>query len=54
MRNKLITLRANRIVGKYKTYSEFSRRATKSEKKTVLESTILEANKLQRSTAGLK
>jgi hypothetical protein len=54
MRNKFITLRAKRIVGKYKTYPEFSRHATNAEKKTVLESTILEANKLQRSTAGLK
>jgi hypothetical protein len=54
MREKIITIRANRAIGKYKTYSEFSRRASKSEKKVVLESTLLEANKLQRSTAGIK
>ena len=54
MRQKLINLRANRVIGKYKTYTEFSRHASKSEKKLVLESTLLEANKLQRHIAGLK
>jgi hypothetical protein len=54
MHKKMIKLRAKRVVGKYKTYAEFSRHASKSEKKVVLESTILDANKLQRTTAGLK
>ncbi|MEK7059314.1 MAG: hypothetical protein AAB971_00980 [Patescibacteria group bacterium] len=54
MRQKLINLRANHVIGKYKTYSEFSRHASTSEKKAVLRSTLREANKLQRHTAGLK
>ncbi|HEY1645163.1 MAG TPA: hypothetical protein VGF75_02140 [Candidatus Saccharimonadales bacterium] len=54
MHKKLVDIRANRVIGKYKTYSEFSRHASKSEKKLVFESTILEANKLQRTTANVK
>lgn len=54
MRQKLINLRANRVIGKYKTYAEFSRHASSSEKKVVLNSTLREANKLQRHMAGLK
>jgi hypothetical protein len=50
MREKLISKRANRVIGKYKSYSDFSLRASKSEKKIVLESTILKANELQRNT----
>jgi hypothetical protein len=54
MREKLINYKAKRVASKYKTYTEFSRHASKSEKKTVMASTILQANKLQRKTAGLK
>jgi hypothetical protein len=54
MHKKLVNIRAKRVVGRYKTYTEFSRHASKSEKKVVLESTLLEANKLQRTTIGLK
>ena len=53
VREKLINIKAKRIIGKYKTYAEFSRSASKSEKKTVFESTLFDANKLQRQTAGL-
>lgn len=53
MREKLINLKARRIVGKYKSYTDFSCNATKSEKKTVFESTLFSANKMQRRIAGL-
>lgn len=54
MRQKMINYRASRVVSKYKTYADFSRLASTPEKKVVLQSTILEANKLQRQTAGIK
>lgn len=54
MKEKLVNYRAKRVIGKYKTYTEFSEHASKSEKKTVMASTILQANKLQRKTAGIK
>jgi len=54
MREKLINLRANHVAGKYKTYTEFSKHASKSEKKAVLKSTLLKANRMQRHTAGIE
>jgi hypothetical protein len=54
MREAFINYRAKRIVSKYKTYADFSVRATPAEKKTVFESTITSANKLQRRSAGAK
>lgn len=52
MREKLINYKAKKVVGKYKTYTAFSEHASKKEKKTVLESTLLQANKLQRAVAN--
>jgi hypothetical protein len=52
MREAIVNYRAKKIVDKYKTYSNFSSRATPSEKKTVLESTLFAANKLQRRTVS--
>lgn len=52
MREAIVNYRAKKIVDKYKTYSDFSSRATPSEKKTVLESTLFAANKLQRRTVS--
>lgn len=54
MKNKLVNLRAKRVVSKYKSYTDFAQHASKSEKKLVFESTLLKANELQRQTAGLK
>lgn len=54
MHEKIVNLKAKRVVGKYKTYTDFSLHATKSEKKVVFESTLLTANKLQQRTAGMK
>lgn len=54
MKNKLIELRAKRVVGKYKSYADFSEHASKSEKKLVMTNTLLQANKLQRRTAGVR
>jgi hypothetical protein len=51
MREKLINYKAKKVAGKYKTYTAFSEHASKSEKKTVFESTLLQANKVQRSVA---
>jgi hypothetical protein len=52
MREKIVNYRANKAVSKYKSYSDFSLHATKSEKKIVLESTLLKANKAQREAVS--
>ncbi len=54
MRDKLTTSKAAKIISKYKSYTEFSKNATNSEKKTVFKSTLIKANEMQRKTAGLK
>lgn len=53
MTDKIISYKAKRILDKYRSYSEFAEKASKNEKKTVLKSTILKANKLQRQTAKI-
>lgn len=53
MKEKILNYQAKRIIDRYKTYSEYSVHATKKEKKVVLKSTVLKANKLQRKTAGI-
>lgn len=47
MREKLINYRAKKVVGKYKSYTDFSQHTSKTEKKVVLKSTLLKANTLQ-------
>ena len=54
MREKLINHKAKKVIGKYDDYVDFSKNASKSEKKIVFESTIFEANKIQRRAAGIK
>lgn len=50
MTDKLIMIKAKKVLAKYSTYSEYSKNASDSEKKVVLKSTLIKANKLQRKT----
>ena len=54
MLDKMTNNKADKIIRKYKTYTEFSKSASNSEKKAVLKSTLLKANEMQRKTAGIK
>lgn len=53
MQAKIVNYRAKRIIGRYSSYTDFAKHASKAEKKIVLQSTLFDANKLQRHTAGL-
>jgi len=52
MIDKFTQRRAKKIIGKYGSYTSFSKNASKSEKKAVIKSTALKANKLQRNVTA--
>jgi len=54
MKEKIISLQAKRVSKKYDSFSEFSKNASKKDKKIVMEAALYKANRLQKQLLRAK